>query len=163
MGDVIKKKIFSLPNDIYLLYLYIAPVNSSYTVRHNLDILSLLEYISHYSSLGEIMICGDTNARTGIETDYVDNNNIYISVPHYTACNDNIKYRNSKDLTCTTRGKEFIDLCVASNLHILNGRAFGEIFGKHTYFQYNGNSVVDYCIVSESLFRNVLFFSCSRA
>ena len=46
----------------------------------------------------------------------------------------------------------------ASNLHILNGRAFGDIFGKHTCFQYNGNSVVDYCIVSESLFRNVLFF-----
>ena len=37
----------------------------------------------------------------------------------------------------------------ASNLHILNGRAFGGIFGKHTCFQYNGNSVVDYCIVSE--------------
>ena len=76
---------------IYLVcYTYIAPANSSYTVRHNLDILSLLEYdISHYSFLDEIMICGDTNARTGIETDYVDNNR-YISVPHYTACNDNI-------------------------------------------------------------------------
>ena len=41
---------------------------------------------------------------------------------------------------------------------MLNGRAFGDIFGKHTCFQYNGNSAVDYCIVSESLFRNVLFF-----
>ena len=85
------KDFFSLPNDIYLVcYTYIAPANSSYTVRYNLDILSLLEYdISHYSSLDEIMICGVTNARTRIETDYVDNNR-YISVPHYTACNDNI-------------------------------------------------------------------------
>ena len=32
------------------------------------------------------------------------------------------------------------------------------IFGQQTCFQYNGNSVVDNCIVSESLFRNVLFF-----
>ena len=67
----LSKDFFSLPNDIYLYYIYIAPVYSSHTVRHNFDILSLLEYnISHYSSLGEIMICGDTNARTGTETDY---------------------------------------------------------------------------------------------
>ena len=43
---------------------------------------------------------------------YVDNNKKYISVPHYTACNCNIEYRNSKDLSCTPRGKELIDLCV---------------------------------------------------
>ena len=43
-------------------------------------------------------------------------------------------------------------------MHILNGRAFGDIIGDYTCFQYNGTSVVDYCIVSESLYRNVLYF-----
>ena len=91
------------------------------------------------------MNCGDTNARTSIETDYIDNSNKYIYVPHYTPCVGNIKYLNSKDLVCTPRGKELIDSCVASNLYILNGRTFGDVCGKYTCFQYNGNSVINYC------------------
>ena len=79
-------------------------------------------------------------------------------MPHYTTCDGNIKYRNSKDLVCTPRGKDLIDSCVASNLYILNGRTFGDLFGKYTCIQYNGNSVTDYCIVSESMFRKVLYF-----
>ena len=31
-------------------------------------------------------------------------------------------------------------------------------FGKYTCFQYNGKSVIDYCMESESLFIKVLFF-----
>ena len=151
----LSKEYFSLSRDIYLCFTSIARAYSSCTLRHNLDILSLLETdISYYSSLGEIMICGDTNARTGIESDYVDNNNKYISIPHYTSCQD----RKSKDLVCSTRGKELIDLCIAGNLHILNGSAFGDIFGDYTCFQCNGTSVVDYSIVSGSLYRNILYF-----
>ena len=56
--------------------------------------------ISHYSSLGDIMIRGDTHAQTGIKTDFVDNSNTYISVPYYTTCSCSIKNRNSKDLVC---------------------------------------------------------------
>ena len=43
-------------------------------------------------------------------------------------------------------------------MNILNGRTCGDSFGKYTSFQYNGNSVVDYCIVSESLIKDVIYF-----
>ena len=88
---------------------------------------------------------------------YIDNSNTYISVPEYTTCS-NIKYINNMGLVYTPRGNELIDLCVASYLYILKGRTFGDIFGKYTCIQYNGNGVIDYCMVSESLFRKVLNF-----
>ena len=71
MGEIIKC-FFSPSNDVYLCYTYIAPTYSSYTVRHSLGSLSLIEKdISHYSSLGDIMICGDTHAWTGIKTNFL--------------------------------------------------------------------------------------------
>ena len=67
--------------------------------------MSLIEKdILHYSTLGDIMICWNTNAQTGVETDYIDNSNKYLPVPHYTTCKSNFKYRNSKDLVCIPRG-----------------------------------------------------------
>ena len=84
--------------------------------------------ISHYSTLGDIMICGDTNAQSGIETYCIDNSNTYIYVPHYPTCDGNIKYRTRKDVVCTPRRKELVDVCVASNMYILDGRTFGDVF-----------------------------------
>ena len=43
-------------------------------------------------------------------------------------------------------------------MSILKGKTFGARFGKYTSFQYNGNSVVDYCIASEGLIEHVLYF-----
>ena len=43
---------------------------------------------------------------------------ISISIPHYTSCQDGIKDRKSKDLVCSSRGKELIDLCIAGNAYI---------------------------------------------
>ena len=98
------KYFFSPSNDVYLCCAYISPTYSSYTARHSLDSLSLMEKdISHCSSLGDIMICGDAHAQTGIKTDFVDNSNTYISVSYYTNCSGSIKYRNSKDLVCAPR------------------------------------------------------------
>ena len=108
------------------------------------------------------MIYVDTNAWTGTDTDYIDNSNTYVSMPHSTACSGNTEDRNGKDLVCTTRGGELIDLCLASYLYILNGRTFGDIVGKYTCFLYYGNSVIDYCMASESLFRKKTILSCSR-
>ena len=130
-------------------------------MRHNLDILSTLESdIRHYSDKGDIIICGDINARTGCEQDAVcDDNNRFIPMPcdiinNYT----DTRLRRSCDKISCQRGKDLIDLCISSNLKILNGRCLGDITGKFTSFQYNGNSVVDYGIVSDSFLAKVLFF-----
>ena len=43
-------------------------------------------------------------------------------------------------------------------MDILNGKTFGDFFGKYTVFPHNGYSVVDYCIVSEDLNEDVIYF-----
>ena len=65
-----------------LCYIYIAPVNSSYSIRNNLDIFQILENdIVQYSKMGKIIVMGDTNARTGSDLDQIDNNDKHIPVP----------------------------------------------------------------------------------
>ena len=46
-------------------------------------------------------------------------------------------------------------------MRILNGRTFGDTQGMFTSYKYNGNSVVDYMITSESLLSQVLYFNVS--
>lgn len=70
----------------------------------------------------------------------------------------NLPARCSHDVVCNERGKDLIDLCISSDLQILNGKIFGDYSGKFTFFQYNGNSVVDYCLISNSFARSVLYF-----
>ena len=66
-------------------------------------------------------------------------------------------YRQSKDVIVDTRGRSLIDICIGNQLRILNGRCFGDMFGRHTCFIPNGCSVVDYTIVSESVLDQILF------
>lgn len=51
-----------------------------------------------------------------------------------------------------------LDMCISSRIRILNGRTFGDYQGKFTSYQYNGHSVIDYCLVSEDFIENVLYF-----
>lgn len=52
-----------------------------------------------------------------------------------------------------------IQLCISHNLRILNGRKLGDFSGKLTCYQHNGASTVDYSIISQSLWKNILKFS----
>ena len=56
------------------------------------------------------------------------------------------------------RGKELIELCKSLGLITLNGRKIGDLFGNFTSFQWNGNSVVDYVLVDQSLLSSISFF-----
>ena len=155
----LSKNYFGFKNDLFLCFVYIAPANSSYVLRHNLDILQLLENdIAQYSKLGSILVMGDTNARTGTVRDFIDNDDKHIPIPSDTRKSKLTMERKSQDLHVCPRGKELLELCIQANLNILNGKTFGDRFGKYTSFQYNGNSVVDYCIVSEGLTEHVLYF-----
>ncbi len=62
-----------------------------------------------------------------------------------------LEKRISHDTTVNARGREFLDLCSAHDLTILNGRTKGDFLGKFTCHKYNGNSTVDYAIVSDPL------------
>ena len=55
-------------------------------------------------------------------------------------------------------GDNLLDLCKAVPLRICNGRKLGDILGCPTSFSYNGQSCVDYCLVSPSLYKSVKTF-----
>ena len=96
------------------------------------------------------MITGDFNARTGTLLDYInDDSTSYI--PLYSF--DKFYPRHSQ---IKTYGKKLIGLCIASKLRIVNGRL--DSTGGFTCFTPRGNSVVDYLIVSESLFTIISHF-----
>ena len=66
--------------------------------------------------------------------------------------------RVSKDAILDTRGKSMHDFCIGNQIRILNGRCFGDMFGRYTCYTPNGASVVDYTMVSESILHKVLNF-----
>ena len=59
--------------------------------------------------------------------------------------------RHSKDTTLNAFGKSLIELCASFNFVILNGFCRGDQEGEFTFISPNGNSVIDYCIISEDL------------
>ena len=95
----LSKRHFGFKNDLFLCFAYIAPANSSYVLRHNLDILQHLENdIAKYSKLGSLLIMGDTNARTGTGRDFIDNDDKHIPIPSDT-CKSKL-LRKEKVKTC---------------------------------------------------------------
>ena len=69
--------------------------------------------------------------------------------------------RQNQDLIVNGQGKSLINLCRSLRLRILNGRVIGDLLGQFTSYHYNGNSVVDYAIVSEKLIPDVSYFQVS--
>lgn len=111
--------------------------------------------------MGDIILCGDLNARTGREHDYVpfdSTAHVPISDGYY-----HIEAAVNKRLICDsvvdTRGKDVIYLCVGNKLRIVNGRTLGDITGRYTCFNPTGCTVVDYFIVSEELLSKTLYLS----
>ena len=82
--------------------------------------------IFKFASKGKIVLQGDFNARCSnlqdavIFSKYFSENNDIIDIP--TNFDPNIPKRNSSDTVSNTRGKKLIDLCIMSDLNIVNGR-----------------------------------------
>ena len=70
--------------------------------------------------------------------------------------------RNSKDQVYNRFGLSLIELCCSYNVHILNGRMFGDSEGNFTCTANNGTSVVDYMICSSKIFDSVTDFRILR-
>ena len=74
-----------------------------------------------------------------------------------------VKNRNSVKSSVKTNehGQSLLDLCIASQSRILNGRTHGDTAGKCISLQYNGASTVDYCVVPCFLLNYVRYFKVS--
>lgn len=157
---LLDKKYFGLYKDLYVCFAYIPPQYSSYYLDQNIDYLEMLEAdISKYRNMGYVLILGDFNARTASEHDFILNDDDkYLPLNEDYTIDTNLTHRKSQDTKICTRGKELLEICVSSRLRILNGRTFGDLNGKYTSYQYNGNSVIDYCLCTEEQMSSILYF-----
>ena len=73
------------------------------------------------SKLGSLLLIVDTNARTDIERDFIDNDDKHIPIPSDTYKSKFTKERDSQDLHLCPRGKELLERCIQANLSILKG------------------------------------------
>ena len=108
-----------------------------------------------YQSRGaQILICGDFNARTAEEPDFVRTAELQPFLP--TAPDDEElpdyipQMRNCDKVApgSQTWGPELLGFCQQNNLLILNGRTVGDECGQCTFQSARGKSTVDYFIAS---------------
>ena len=143
---------------MYVCFLHIPPENSSYSIKYG-DQFELLEQeILKFSNLGNIMLCGDFNARTADNTDFIINDNqndfnCYDDEYVFDLCDKRV----NNDRVISTRGRQLLDKCIKSSLRIGNGRVLGELCGNFTCYNKSGSSVIDNVIINEECISNVLY------
>ncbi|CAG2193381.1 unnamed protein product [Mytilus edulis] len=164
----LSKTCFSHSSDIFVCFAYNSPIQSSYSksLKSELTTLEKIEQdLSKFSNSGETIIMGDLNAHINEnDLDFISSDHVKslqdILPNSYLA--DNVQYRRyctKKNIKTDEYGKRVLELCISSRSRILNGRTLGDTLGKPTSHQYNGSAVVDYCIVSNNMLKNVCFFT----
>ena len=155
------KTFFNLLSDIFICFLYIPPSNSVYFNMQETDHFELLEqYIHTYSRLGHVSIIGDLNSRCGHKSDVIDEtSNFDRFIPVIDSHIDQnstfiLPERVSQDSVCNSSGQKLLDICNSTDIRIVNGR-MGEDAGSGnmTFMNANGESVIDYVLMSSELFK----------
>ena len=156
-----EKSFFGLHDDLYVGVVYISPQNSICTRDLSEKVWEELESdVGKYSRLGKVMVLGDFNSRTGaLQTDHiVHDDSQYTPTDGNYLSDEKLLHRNSLDKNVNEFGRRLLDLCKTSRLRIANGRVLGDTCGNLTCFQWNGCSVVDYCLAEEDLLGAVEYF-----
>jgi exonuclease III len=155
-------------SDLYICCVYIPAEGSVFYNRYDCDMyLSILDDHAHFSKLGSVCLVGDTNSRAGTVDDFVQatceiaNTQLLNKLRAFiTYDNDKpLQSRKSQDSTVNSMGRKLIEVCKATGLRILNGRTTGDKFGKLTFQNSNGTSVIDYALISENALHRVADFS----
>ena len=161
---------FSAPQngtDMFLAGCYFSPSDAVLWKLNNINPFQMLhDDLTEISALGNYIITGDLNARTGNEPDYLEMEYVegiistgdpvlreVLSMFDTTAAY-NIPKRRSCDLKINEFGRLLLELCSNSGSCILNGRLDGDTDGAHTFASKSieGLSLVDYFISSPSVF-----------
>ncbi len=155
-----KKECMRLESDIFVGFVYISPDSSSFAKRQSDDVWGILyQEVSKFQSMGQVVLLGDFNARTGVDLDYIpDEDERHVQLPSSYRVDPPIHGRLSEDSKAKGSGSLLNDLCISASMRILNGRTMGDVFGKYTCHKYNGSSVIDYGIVQSSLWESVESF-----
>lgn len=150
---------FGLDKDMYLCLAYVSPETSCHLASRD-NLWNLLEdEIANYSSLGYIVLTGDFNARTSSLLDYIANDSDqHIPLPPDYEIDTPVP-RHSEDNVVNHYGKELLEVCIAGQLRIVNGRVQPDnSIGAYTCHTPRGNSVVDYVITSANYLNEVKLF-----
>ena len=121
---------------------------------------NIAEFKAKYSDNCSFILCGDMNARTGNLPDMItDNNNLHVPLPDdyiVDKCIPSV----SQDKVVNSIGYLLLNFYKQSSLRILNGRLGNDkSVVRFTYNGHNGQSVVDYILVSNELLDTVSSFS----
>ena len=156
----LNRDFFRFQEDVYIGVAYISPQSSKCTKDLAEKAWNDLEKdVSQYVELGKVMLLGDFNSRTGTLADHImQDDNTYTPTGDTYVSDTNIRARCSEDASTNEYGKKLLEVCKNARLRILNGRILGDLNGKMTCFQWNGSSVVDYCIVHEDLLGVIDYF-----
>ena len=145
---------FGLDKDIYLCLSYISPETSCHSASRDSLWNTLEKEIAKFSPDGHIILTGDFNARTGVMLDYIaEDSDQHIPLPPEYELDIPVP-RSSEDRTVNNFGKELIELCIAGQLQIVNGRVKPDQ-GAYTCHTHRGNSVVDYVITSANFLNSI--------
>ena len=130
-------------NTIFIGVCYLPPAASSRGDKSH-DVFDTLRcQCLKFQDKGEILICGDFNARIGSLNDMSDVTQTRLYLPQ----------RQIIDYTTNSHGKQLIDFLRDCNMVTLNGR-FSSDKDNFTVISSVGKSVVDYAIVQADHFQN---------
>ena len=143
---------------LYIGSVYIPPENSTYGRDHTANIWDRLQTdLEQLTTRGDVLVCGDFNARTGTVTDYIahDSDSNHYPLPDNYNCELTSK-RTSMDNTVNKYGRKLASICLDNNMHILNGRTLGDLRGKYTCHTAQGSSIVDYFLCSQHISPDII-------
>ena len=124
-------KITGFVRSLFIFIVYWQPCLKDLNER----IEKLKDQLYEYSKLGNTILVGDFNARTGHESyDY------------------KYKPRKNVDLGWNKQGKSFMNLCKSTRHIILNGRRYGDLMGCTTYHGCGYTTTVDYIASDGEMF-----------
>ena len=153
----LNRNFFGFKSDIFLANVYLPPLQSQKKINED-DMLILENEVRKYSNLGDVILAGDFNARTGLLNDYIENDSFDNQYLDNYDIDQTFPKRNNSDLKINKLGEEIVQLCISNKLRILNGRKTGDLNGKITSYQRLGSSTIDYGIVDEKLWKDILAF-----
>ena len=166
----LKCKLFGTIRDIYIAVVYIVPEGSTHSRQDSFALLH--DYIACIPPGSEILLCGDYNAHTNVENDYMienlagtngdldeylchDNTGRHELINKLSGCRT--LERSSRDpMRVDTHGRCLLELCKATGLLILNGPiGHDKGIGACTRINETRATLVDYVIASPGLFPSV--------
>ncbi len=144
--------------DIIMIVAYVKPTVGEADSHSVFEVIEA--NVAKYADMGDTVILGDFNARTGTRPDVDTMGQVAdtLSLPDDIVNQRiNVPERNNCDNIVNERGKQLLDLCITTNHCILNGRFLGDSLGYFTFLNDNGCSTVDYTLANHNLIDNVVY------